>query len=101
MSSRTVEVNVQINNTPATSYNSSSWNTVRAYQFSYEQSGPTTIVDPTRTSTLNATSHLVLRPAPFHSFKAIPHSVLKMMMLAMCSVQLENLNRPICDSPIV
>ena len=33
--------------------------------------------------------------------RAMPQSVLKMMMLAMCSVQLENLYSPICVSPIV
>ena len=40
-------------------------------------------------------------PAPFHSFNAMPQSVLKMMMLAMCKVQLENLYRPIWVSPMV
>jgi hypothetical protein len=55
----------------------------------------------TSTNRLSATSHLVRVPTPFHSFSAIPHSVLKMMMLAMCSVQLENLKAPICVSPMV
>ena len=38
---------------------------------------------------------------PFHSWKIQPHMVLKMMMLAMCSVQLAKPNLPICVSPIV
>ena len=42
-----------------------------------------------------------LAAAPFHSWKYTPQSVLKMMMLAMCSVQLAKLNLPICVSPIV
>lgn len=37
---------VQTNTTSGGSYNSSSWNTVRDYQFSYEQSGPITRTDP-------------------------------------------------------
>ncbi len=41
------------------------------------------------------------RRRPFHSRSARPQSVLKMMMLAMCSVQLENLYAPIWLSPIV
>lgn len=36
-----------------------------------------------------------------HSFSAMPHNVLKIMMLARWSVQLENLYRPICVSPMV
>ena len=39
--------------------------------------------------------------APRHSCSAMPHRLLKMMMLAMCSVQLENLYAPICVSPMV
>ena len=38
---------------------------------------------------------------PFHSFRAMPQSELKMMMLAMWMVQLENLYLPICVSPMV
>ena len=38
---------------------------------------------------------------PFHSWKIQPHMVLKMMMLAMCSVQLAKPNLPICVSPMV
>ena len=38
---------------------------------------------------------------PFHSCKIQPHIVLKMMMLAMCSVQEAKLYLPICVSPIV
>ena len=48
-------------------------------------------VEPTRQSSITTTSDLVSAFAPRHSLKKIPHSVLKMMMLAMCSVQLENL----------
>jgi RHS repeat-associated protein len=40
------DINVQVNNTSGGSYNGSSWNTVRDYQLSYEQSGPTQITDP-------------------------------------------------------
>ena len=40
-------------------------------------------------------------PSPGPTSDAIPHSVLKMMMLAMCSVQLENLKSPIWVSPMV
>ena len=40
-------------------------------------------------------------PAPFHSFNPIPQRLLKIMMLAMCSVQLENLYLPIWVSPMV
>ena len=58
-------------------------------------------VELTRTNRLNVTSSLVLPPAPFHSFRAMPHKVLKMMMLAMCNVQLENLYLPIWVSPMV
>ncbi len=54
------DANVQINNTPATSYNSSSWNTVRDYQFSYEQSGPTTIVDPVTGKNISSAGYLDL-----------------------------------------
>ena len=38
---------------------------------------------------------------PFHSWKIQPHMVLKIMMLAMCRVQLAKPNLPICVSPIV
>ena len=38
---------------------------------------------------------------PRHSFNAIPQMVLKIMMLAMCRVQLENLYCRICVSPMV
>ena len=38
---------------------------------------------------------------PFHSWRIQPHMVLKMMMLAMCSVQLAKLNLPIFISPMV
>ena len=63
---------------------------------------PTTMVDPTSTASPSVTSPIVRRLEPFHSFSAIPHSVLKMMMLAMCRVQLENLLYfPIWVSPIV
>ena len=58
-------------------------------------------VELNRTNRLNATGNLVLPPAPFHSFRAIPHKVLKIMMLAMCNVQLENLYRPIWISPML
>jgi RHS repeat-associated protein len=40
------DINVQVNNTSGGTYNGSSWNTVRDYQLSYEQSGPTQITDP-------------------------------------------------------
>ena len=47
-----------------------------------------------------AMSRCVRARVPRHSFSAMPHSVLKMMMLAMCSVQLEKPYRPICVSPM-
>ena len=58
-------------------------------------------VDPIKTSKLRNTSTRVLVPVPFHSFRAMPHSVLKIMMLAMCRVQLEKPYLPICVSPMV
>ena len=47
-------------------------------------------------------SFLLVPPLlPRHSLRAMPQSELKMMMLAMCSVQLENWYWPIWVSPIV
>ena len=42
------DINVQINTSSENggTYNGASWNTLRDYQLSYEQSGPTTITDP-------------------------------------------------------
>ena len=48
-----------------------------------------------------AMSRCVRWRVPLHSFSAMPHSVLKMMMLAMWSVQLEKPYRPICVSPML
>ena len=47
-----------------------------------------------------ATSAFVRRLVSFHSFNAIPHSVAKMMMLAMWSVQLEKSYLPISVWPM-
>ena len=58
-------------------------------------------VEAMSTSNVRATSRLVWRLVPAHSRSAIPHKVLKIMMLAMCRVQLENLNLPIWVSPMV
>jgi hypothetical protein len=41
-------------------YNASTWNTVRDYQFSYEQSGPTTITDPPTGMQLSTAGYLDL-----------------------------------------
>jgi len=62
---------------------------------------PTISVDATRTARPTATRRCVRGLVPFHSFRATPHRVLKMMMLAMWSVQLENPYRPICVSPML
>ncbi len=51
---------------------------------------PTSIVDATSTARPEAMSRCVFLLVPRHSRSATPHKVLKMMMLAMCIVQLEN-----------
>ena len=48
-------------------------------------------VEPIRHRSMTTTRVLVNVFAPRHSLKKIPQSVLKMIMLAICSVQLENL----------
>ena len=50
---------------------------------------PTMIVEPMRMPRPVATSAWVRRLVPCHSWSAMPQSVLKMMMLAIWSVQLE------------
>ena len=47
------------------------------------------IVEATRTSKPSQTSLMVRRPDPRHSWRNKPHSVLKMMIEAIWSVQLE------------
>ena len=54
------DANVQTNNTSGGGYNGSSWNTVRDYQFSYEQSGPTQITDPVTGKNLSSAGYLDL-----------------------------------------
>ncbi len=51
---------VQTNTTSGGSYNPSSWNTVRDYQLSYEQSGPSTITDPVTGQQLSTAGYLDL-----------------------------------------
>jgi hypothetical protein len=51
---------VQTNNTSGGGYNGSAWNTVRDYQFSYEQSGPTQITDPVTGKQLSTAGYLDL-----------------------------------------
>src|SRR5690606_23866781 len=62
---------------------------------------PMMTVDPISTAKVSATRRLVRALVPVHSFRAIPQRVLKIMMLAMWSVQLEKPNRPIWLSPMV
>ena len=51
--------------------------------------------------THDSTPPIAVAPAPFHSLKPRPQRVLKIMMLAMCSVQLEKPYFPIWVSPMV
>jgi RHS repeat-associated protein len=54
------DANVQTNNTSGGSYSTSAWNTVRDYQFSYEQSGPAQIQDPLTGKQLSTAGYLDL-----------------------------------------
>jgi RHS repeat-associated protein len=54
------DIQVQTNPTSGGSYNASTWNTVRDYQFSYEQSGPTTITDPATGKSVSTAGYLDL-----------------------------------------
>ncbi len=51
---------------------------------------PITTVERISVAMPPAMSRCAFLLEPFHSWKIQPHIVLKMMMLAMCSVQLEN-----------
>jgi hypothetical protein len=59
------------------------------------------IVEATRTSKPSQTSLIVRRPDPRHSWRNKPHSVLKMMIEAIWSVQLEKEYAPIFVSPML
>jgi RHS repeat-associated protein len=55
------DMQVQANSTAdGTSYNPANWNTVRDYQLSYEQSGPTTITDPATGQSVSTAGYLDL-----------------------------------------
>ena len=59
------------------------------------------IVEPIEDGEPDANERVRAPAGALHSRSAIPHSVLKMMMLAMWRVQLENPYRPICADPML